>query len=343
VKHSRVVLPIFVLLSLLVGCSGDYMAPVTPPPNPSTPEGLWTSSAAAPAVLGLTSNQLLASGDRQPAKNIFTSSAALSTLNGVAFDTDGTLWVTSQIDSLLVAFSPAALAKGGSTAASTVIRTHAGSLSEPTALAFDAQHRLWVANAANGTIARFDHEQLSSGGSPVPSVVISNNGSPIALAFDAAGSLWVSDIHKHRLEGYSADQLAASGAPTPHVLIGISSAAFTTPAGLAFDSHGNLWVINSANQTVVSFGADQLAASGAPVPHIVLSSNAGSLSVPSGLTFDGEGSLWVIGGNGALEKFASASLGASGAPAPNVRIAVRGFALIWSAAFWPRPAGLPLN
>ena len=342
-KYSRVVVSTLALLLIVAGCSGDSMAPVTPPPNPSTPEGLWTSSAAAPAVLGLTSNQLLSSGDRQPATNIFTSSAALSTLNGVAFDTDGTLWVTSQIDSQLVAFSPAALAKGGSTVATTVIRTHEGSLSEPTALAFDSQHRLWVANAGNGTIARFDREQLSAGGSPTPSVVISNNGSPIGLAFDAAGSLWVSDIHKHRLEGYSADQIAASGAPTPHVLIGISSAAFTTPAGLAFDSHGNLWVINSANQTVVSFGADQLAVSGAPVPHIVLSSNAGSLSVPAGLAFDAQGSLWVIGGNGDLEKFASASLGATGAPAPNVHIAVRGFALFWSAAFWPRPAGLPLN
>lgn len=342
-KHARVVLSTLALLSAIVGCSGDYMAPVTPPPNPSTPEGLWTSSAAAPAVLGLTSNQLLASGDRQPATNIFTSSAALSTLNGVAFDTDGTLWVASQIDSLLVAFSPAALAKGGSMVATTVIRTHAGSLSEPTGLAFDAQHRLWVANATNGTIARFDREQLSSDGSPTPSVVITNNGSPIALAFDAAGSLWVSDIRKHKLEGYSAAQLAVSGAPTPHVLIGISSSAFTTPAGLAFDSHGNLWVVNSANQTVVSFGAEQLAASGAPVPHIVLSSNAGSLLIPAGLAFDAEGSLWVIGGDGALEKFASESLGATGAPAPNVRIVVRGFALFWSAAFWPKPAGLPLN
>lgn len=341
-KHSRAAVPIFVLLSVLAACS-DYTAPMTPPPNPTTPEGLWTSSAAGPAVLGLTTNQLLASGPRQPAKNITTPSAALSTLNGVAFDTDGTLWVTSQIDSLLIAFSPAALAKGGTTVATTVIHSHAGSLSEPTALAFDSQHNLWVANAANGTIARFDHAQLGASGSPTPSVVISNDGSPIALAFDAEGSLWVSDIRKHKLESYSAAQLAASGSPTPHILIGISSAAFTTPAGLAFDSHGNLWVINSANQTVVSFGADQLAASGAPVPHIILSANAGSLSVPSGLTFDAQGSLWVIGGNGALEKFASASLGATGAPAPSVRIAINGFALIWSAAFWPKPAGLPLN
>ena len=342
-KYSRVVLSTLAVPLIVAGCSGDYMAPVTPPPNPSTPEGLWTSSAAAPAVLGVTSSQLLASGDRQPAKNIFTPSAALSTLNGVAFDTDGTLWVTSQIDSLLVAFSPAALAKGGSAVASTVIRSQAGSLSEPTALAFDAQHRLWVANAANGTIARFDHAQLSSTGSPVPSVVISNNGSPIGLAFDAAGFLWVSDIHKHRLEGYSPAQLAASGAPTPQVLIGISSSAFTTPAGLAFDAHGSLWVVNSANQTVVSFSAEQLAASGAPVPHLVLSSNAGSLRSPAGLVFDAKGSLWVIGADGALEKFASALLAATGAPAPDVSIALRGFALFWSAAFWPKPAGLPLN
>jgi hypothetical protein len=67
------------------------------------------------------------------------------------------------------------------------------------------------------------------------------------------------------------------------------------------------------------------------------------LSIPIGLAFAEDGSLWVAGGTGVLAEFARASLGVSGAPAPIAQIKVRGHVLFWSAAFWPKPAGLPLN
>jgi hypothetical protein len=50
----------------------------------------------------------------------------------------------------------------------------------------------------------------------------------------------------------------------------------------------------------------------------------------------------VVGGEGILTKFGRASLGASGAPEPSARLRIADYSLIWSAAFWPRPAGLPL-
>lgn len=65
---------------------------------------------------------------------------------------------------------------------------------------------------------------------------------------------------------------------------------------------------------------------------------------PTGLQWgDNDGSLWIVGGGGALTEFGTTSLGASGAPTPSVRLDVAGHSLLWSVAFWPRPRGLPLN
>ena len=330
--------------TMALGCGYDSTTPYPQPtPDPTLQDGLWTSSGSNPAILRLAPSQLLTTGDRTPATAISTSSAALFDLNGVAFDDDGSMWVTSQDDSMLVAFAPARLTNSGSVVATTVIRSVASSLSAPTGLAFDNQHALWVANSENGTIVKFDREQLAVGGAPIPRVTISELGHPNALAFDAAGSLWVSDGEKNKVFSYSPAQLVTGGFLLPQVVISASATSLANPTGIAFDAGGNLWVGNVGNQTVVSYGRAQLSATGSPVPHIVLSSNAGSLSIPTGLAFDSDGSLWVIGGAGGLEKFASSSLGATGAPAASVRIGLPGYVLFWSVAFWPKPTGLPLN
>jgi sugar lactone lactonase YvrE len=334
--------PFALLLGLVAGCGYDTTTPY-PSPGPSAVEGLWTSSAASPTILRLAPDQLLSSAALTPATAIFTSSAALSDLNGVAFDADGTMWVTSQNDSTLVAFAPTTLANSGSTNATIVISSTNSSLSAPTGLAFDRLHRLWVANSQSGTIVRFDPAQLASSGSPVPSVIISGLGQPAALAFDAAGSLWVSDIRRVKLASFSEAQLAASGFLVPQVVISKIGTSLASPAGIAFDAHGNLWVANVGNQTVVSFSPAQLATTGSPDPLVVVSSNAGSLNIPVGLAFDTAGALWVMCNGGSLERFPSASLASTGAPAPSVRVTFTNYSLFWSVAFWPKPAGLPLN
>lgn len=344
---SRFPLPaLFALLTIAAACGYDSTSPYPSiPPGPSAQNGLWTASGSNPAILRLSPGQLLTTGDLVPATEISTPSAQLFDLNGIAFDTDGTMWVTSGDDSRLVAFAPATLTGSGSRAATYVITSTAtNSLSGPTSLAFDAQHRLWVANAANGTIVRFDRAQLATSGAPTPAVIISGLAiRPTSLAFDAAGSLWVSDSRLHTISKYTAAQLAASGSPAPQVVLSEPANTVAKPAGIAFDAAGNLWVAFTNSETIGAFSPAQLAASGSPVPSIVLSSNAGSLSIPVGVAFDDDGSLWVIGGGGALTKFASASLGATGAPAPSAKLNLTTHTQFWSVAFWPKPTRLPLN
>jgi sugar lactone lactonase YvrE len=332
------------LLTVVAECGYDSTAPEHEnPPSPSPNDGLWTSSAVAPAILRLAPSQLLAGGTLAAATSVTTFSADLFQANSIAFDTDGTMWILSQEDAVLLAFAPAVLSTSGFKTASVVITSSGRSLSAPTALAFDGQHRLWVANAGNGTIVRFDPAQLTSKGAPVPAVVLSGSGRPTGLAFDAAGSLWVSDGQAHRVVKYGAAQLAASGAPTPDVVLSSFERSLASPSGLAFDAAGNLWVANLGRQTVVAFSLSQQAASGSSAPHIVLSPTASGATIPVGLAFDGEGSLWVISGEGSIIKYDRTVLGESGTPRPSVELTVGGHTLFWSAAFWPRPAGLPLN
>ena len=330
--------------TIALGCGYDSTTPYpSPAPGASVREGLWTASGSNPAILRLEPGQLLTSGSRMPATAITTSSADLFNLNGIAFDVDGTMWVTSEDDSTLVAFAPASLTRSGSAAAAILISSNNGSLSAPRGLAFDKQHRLWVANFGNGTLVRFDPAQLGSSGAPVPAVTISGLGKPNALAFDAAGSLWVADGGRNKVASFGEDQIAASGFLAPRVVIAAKAASLASPLGLAFDADGNLWVGNVGNQTVVAFSPAQLAAGGTIDPQVVLSSNAGSLTIPAGLAFDADGSLWVMGGTGALEKFPKSALNATGAPAPGIHIDVAGYVLFSSVAFWPTPEALPLN
>ncbi|MEO8140279.1 MAG: hypothetical protein ABI742_11565, partial [Gemmatimonadota bacterium] len=307
------------------------------------PEGLWTASGTSGAILRLAPEQLDGTGDRSPSTAITTPSALLPNLVGVTFDRDGTMWVVSRDDSLLLAFAPGALAGSGATPASTIIAPNAGSLSGPTALAFDRSHRLWVANFDNGTVVRFNRDQLAASGSPKPAIVLTRLGHPTAIAFDAAGGLWVSDIQAQTVTGFPASELATSDDPISSVVLHRGADSLDMPTGIAFDASGNLWIANIGNETLVAFTPAQLAAAGSPAPHVVLHTTGGSLTFPVGVAFDAEGSLWVLNRSGTLVKFARAGLGTPGTPATGARLILSGYARFWSVAFWPRPPGLPLN
>lgn len=328
-------------LPAIVDCDGDPVDPRSPAldPRSSFLHGLWTASGSPSAILRLDPIQLGDIGERDPATTVTTPSARLETLVAVAFDRAGTMWIASADDSLLLGFAPAALSSSGSRVATTVISSTAGSLSGPAGLAFDSQHRLWVANSGNGTLVRFDPAQLAAGGARSPAVVLSGQGHPVSLAFDAAGALWVSDHQFHTIVTYGAAQLTASGSPPPlQVLTAANS--LVNPDGLAFDAAGTLWVANTGAQNLLAFTPAQLAGIGPAAPHIVIDSRAGSLSAPVGLAFDGGGNLWVAGGAGVLAKFSRTRLRAGGAPTASARLEITGHTLFWSVAFWPRPGAL---
>lgn len=331
------------LLSLAAACGYDGPSGPYEPPGDAAAAGLWVASGSDPAILRFSGDQLVASGARTARTTLTTSSATLFTVNGVAFDTSGTLWIASADDSRLIAFSPADLAVSGATQASRVLTAFDGSMDLPSAIAFDRQHRLWVASLASGALSRFDPAQLRETGAPVPATTIIGPTRPSALAFDASGGMWVANIRTSRVVRYSVAQLEESGALTPEIVLSALANSRLNPSALAFDADGNLWVAYIGSTIVASFAPDQLSATGTPEPRIVLSPAPGSFAGPVGLAFDDGGSLWVVSTEGALHRFAPSQLLESGAPVPSTTILVSGHTLLTGIAVWPKPGRLPLN
>jgi sugar lactone lactonase YvrE len=330
---------------------GDTTVKHHPPPVggdsgtviPSLQTGLWMASADPSTIVRFVTEPLGAGGAQPVATAITTPSGALHTLVSVAFDADGSLWVAGNDDSRLLRFAPADLAGSGTRTAATVILPLAGSIDQSTGLAFDREHRLWVANIHNGTLARFDREQLAAGGAVTPAVVLTVGGKPTALAFDASGALWVSDHGAVTISKFAAADLEATATVTPAIVLQAADHSFANPTGLAFDAAGNLWFANSGLASVSVFTPAQLAASAALVPARSITAAGTTLGLPTGLAFDAAGNLWVLGAESVLTRFTPANLAGDDEQPASARFTITGYTAFWGAAFWPRPAGLPLN
>ncbi len=181
----------------------------------------------------------------------------------------------------------------------------------------------WVSNFAADTLVEYSKAELAAGGDPTPlATITATNGSlsgPIGATFDAAGDLWVANSSSNTIVEYTAGQLAAGGAQTPVLTLSDDgSGSLSSPAFLAFDAAGDLWVPNENNATVVEFRRAQLTASGDPAPAITISSDSShDLETPVSITFDSGGNLWATDFFGsAILEFTPAQQADTGTPSP---------------------------
>ncbi len=207
---------------------------------------------------------------------IITSTSTFTDLAGCKFDHNGNLWLVDFDNGSIDELSKAQLAAGSGDVTPNIVIT-SSDLVEPSFVTFDKAGNAWVASAGI-EIAEFSASQLTSGGSKLPTVLISNNGSyctslcaPGEIAFDPKGNLWVPNEDADTVVEYAKDQLTSSGSPAPKVTL--SSAIFNDPWGAAFDSSGNLVVMSYFSETIAKFTAKQLKASGAPVPKVSVTGN----------------------------------------------------------------------
>jgi len=268
-----------------------------------------------------------------PASVTASSTAAASVTYGLRPGSGG-LWVVNYVHSATaVEYSAQQLAASTSGAPATALAT---GVSGDFGAAFDAEGNLWVGQTGFGdAIVEYSASQLGSSGAPAPAVTLkpsaagSLNG-VAGLAFDANGNLWVANSLANTIVEFAADQLTSSGSPTPAVTLSASGGSLSAPTGVAFDAGNNLWVVNAGDSSAVEFTPGQYAATGAPVPAVTLTSNAGSLRGPLGLAFDRSGDLWVSDGNTAADivvEFLASQLSASGSPLPAVTLAANGTSL----------------
>ena len=201
---------------------------------------------------------------------------------------------------------------------------------------FDSSGNLWVVDSANSRILEFK-PPFSTGESA--SVVLGEpnfessflggstqiNGTvlyvPEAITFDSSGNMWVSDTGDARVVEFTApfstgeNASLVLGVPTLNIAgdntAPASQSNLNTPAGLTFDSSGNLWVADPGFYRVVEFkaplsdgesasvvlGQDNFTAKQFPnepnCPPACNTPTAATLDAPYDVAFDHSGNLWV--------------------------------------------------
>ena len=211
---------------------------------------------------------------------------------------------------------------------------------------------LWEANLSNVLEFLSTHIEVNGNSKPelTGNLPAPGFGAPQGVTFDSSGNLWVLDGGTVATGGKippTVDEFTTAQLPkltntglTPNAVIG--STAFGFPQQLVFDSSGNLWVSDAANNQVFEFTPGQLGGGANVTPALVLISNPafnGSL----GIAFDSSGDLWIANNNlsranGTIFEFSAAQLsGVSGARTlvPNAILQSNGtsISLPWALAF----------
>ncbi len=219
-----------------------------------------------------------------------------SNLNGprdIAFDSSGDLWVVDGINNRILEFKPPFVT---GMSASLVI----------------GQTTFTTGPSVNGTCSSTAVTQAS----------LCN---PSSIAFDKSGNLWVSDTGENRIlefqapfsNGMSASLVigqtnftTSSSLPGCQVSSGQTTCAGSLegPTGLAFDSSGNLWVVDSENNRVLEynppFSNSMNASLAIGASSLTVTGNGpgqNQLNLPDYLAFDSSGNLWVTEFSSILE------------------------------------------
>jgi sugar lactone lactonase YvrE len=237
-------------------------------------------------------------------------------------------------------FTNGSVNEGGSAAANT--------LSGPADVFVDAGGRLWVADAGNNRVLRFDLASQLSNNAPAgyvfgqpdfstvtASTTQSTMSGPRGVFVDASSRLWVADSGNNRVLRFDNVTSKASGAPADGVLgqltfltSGAAAAALgmSLPASVTEDSAGNLWVADANNNRVLRFNSAASKLDGAAADSVLgqpdfatITSglSATKMNLPSGVLLDtATGNLWVgDSGNHRAIRFTSAATQAIGAAA----------------------------
>ena len=120
------------------------------------------------------------------------------------------------------------------------IKYASAGLSNPSSAGFDGSGQLWVSNAGDNTVTRFDvtgaPTTISGGGLSAPS----------GIALDASGNAWVTNK-----TGNSVTTITSAGSASP---ASITAGTLSKPTGIAIDGLGNLWISNSGSSQVSEIG-----------------------------------------------------------------------------------------
>ncbi|RSL18524.1 Ig-like domain-containing protein [Edaphobacter aggregans] len=211
-----------------------------------------------PAYLGLTGTGVGAGATLDPARQL-TFGQNL-TVNALATDNAGNVYVADAISRSVLKFAPGAAAAGASAPFSTL-----GSFTNPSALAVDSAGNVFVADATTGEIT-----QLPPSGTPKTLPIAFT--SPQSLAVDSLNNLYVSDATAKTITEIGSNQIASRV---------IANTGLAKPTGVAVDTNANIFVADPTASAVYRFDAQSLARTTA----------SSAVAAPTAVAVDAAGNL----------------------------------------------------
>jgi ligand-binding sensor domain-containing protein len=327
-------------------------------PDAGPPGGyLWFAGAE---LSGFTQAQTVASNTDGPGI-IVSPSAMTATFHDLVFDPDGNLWTLPIAGDKVLMIASYDLVQNSRPVPILAISSTA--LKAPQALAFDDAGNLWVVSyngtsSSVATIVRFDGVRGMTGGDVTltPSLTIGPGTDATminqftqgtALAFDTAGSLWFgASAGVMRFDQPANLQGTVTAAPATIVSTGESYLS------MAFDAAGSLWVTGSKSGFFVLRFANPGALSGkvTPTPAAKVAIPAGTgtqmARFAGGLAFDADGSLWIAMSNQIISIASPGALSGNVTASPSIVLGLPATVfpdLTSKLAFWPMPAGVPVE
>lgn len=195
-------------------------------------------------------------------------SVSFSSPMGVTVDSSGNVYVADYESNIIRKITSAGvattLAGSGAAGADDGLDT-AATFNLPEAVAVDAAGNVYVADNGNNLIRKVSPAgQVStlagSGqrGSANGTGNAASFNSPFGIALDAAGNIYVADSGNNLIRkitpGGTVSTIAGSGARGASDAAG-TSASFNTPAGLAIDKSGNIYVADEDNNLIRKISA----------------------------------------------------------------------------------------
>ena len=236
-------------------------------------------------------------GDGGPALN-----AAISDAEGVAIDSAGNIFLADANDHRVRKITPDGLISTVAGDGSPGFRGDGGPASAsrlrtPYGIAVDAAGNLYIADLGNNRIRKVAADGAISTVPGTDSLLAPRN-----VVLDTAGSLYISEFNGNRVQHLRTDGVLEIVAGTGVAGFGgdggsATTALLSSPAGLAFDSAGNLYIADSGNSCIRKVAGGVITTVLGPDVY-----GNSPLNLPTAVAIDGTGDLYIAdSGNGRIQ------------------------------------------